>query len=68
MKIIKEKLDEEIFIDILMEEQELMEILQGEMLSITFLLDKELVNLGIRKPIIGEYYAIEEGEIKRKYQ
>lgn len=71
MEVIQEKLDKDIFIDIVMSKQELQEVLKGEMVSVEFSLGKENINLGIRKPIHGESYAPQKRKVqeshKRKY-
>ena len=54
MRVIQEKLDKEIFIDIIVSNAELQEILNGEMVSIEFCIGKNVVSLGVRKPIPGE--------------
>jgi hypothetical protein len=63
MHLIKEILDKEIFLDIIMSEQELNEILKGGMLSLEFYLGNHPVNLGVRKPILGEDHAIEKRKV-----
>lgn len=66
MEVIQEKLDKEIFIDIVLNEKEVEEILKGEMISVEFSLGKEDVSLGIRKPIPGESYAPQKRKVQKK--
>jgi hypothetical protein len=71
MEVIQEKLDREIFIDIVLNEKEIEEVIKGEMISVEFSLGRESVSLGIRKPIPEESYAAEKRKVqknnKRKY-
>jgi len=65
MRVIQEKLDKEIFIDIIVSSADLQEIIKGEMVSVEFRLGKDSVSLGVRKPIPGENDATQKGEIKK---
>lgn len=57
MEIIKEKVDKEFFIDIIVSNHDIEEISRGSMVSVEFYLEKETVYLGVRKPIPGEENA-----------
>ena len=65
MEVIQEKLDKEIFIDIVVSRQEIEEVLKGEMISVEFSLGRETISLGIRQPIHGESYAPEKRKVKK---
>jgi hypothetical protein len=68
MEVIQEKLDKEIFIDIVISAQELEDVLKGNMISVEFSLGRENISLGIRKPIEGESYAPEKRKVQKSNQ
>lgn len=51
MEVIHEKLDKDIFIDVVLNKKELKDIASGEMPSVTFYIGATPVNLGVRLPI-----------------
>lgn len=57
MEIIKEKIDREFFLDLVINKQEISQIMNGQMVSLEFFLEDHLVNLGVRQPVEGEKYA-----------
>ena len=60
MKTIQEVIDREFFIDILVTPKELDNVFHGDMLSTELRIGREIVHIGIRKPIKGEDDAISQ--------
>lgn len=65
MLIIHEQLDKDYFIDIVISQTEVDQILDGGMVSGEMLLGKIVINLGVRMPIKGEEDAVKERKVKK---
>lgn len=57
MEVIREKIDKEFFIDIVLSEKEIDELLDGKMVSTEFYIGEASVSVGIRQTMPGEENA-----------
>jgi hypothetical protein len=68
MQVIQEKIDKELFIDLVLNLQDLENISSGEMLNTELHSSKQSIFLGIRKFIPGEEDAISKRKIQKSHQ